>query len=489
MGRLSEQLEQEGRLSQETPQEPGFIQGVRESIQKRTVGVEETEEKFARGEIGFPRAAFRVAGEAAGGVLDIAGKGISAITPDIIEQPIIKGLASIAKTAPIEKVVETYQTFKQKHPEAAKDLESGTNLLLLLGLPKVGKETIQTTGKISGKGGAILEQGAKKQLQAEKEAFARRLTRPLETSKVKVAEVSRTIETGFGPFKKSVVTPSGVEARAQQAILEVPGVSPRKTYQQNYNIISSHNKNLAVQLEKELSANDFFFPKKELMARLKVTQQGLARSPALVGDQVKIADKLMAEIQRRVNIAGAKGSSLLKVRKEFDAWVKSQKPKVFEATSENAFTITNREIRNTINNFLDEKAVNVAVKDSLKRQSTLFDALENIAPKAALEANTAIGRSFQRMMQAIGLKNKIVQQIAAIVGIGGLGAAATFAPAAAIVGIGAFLIFKGGRLILRPEIRLHLGKLLQEYEKIAGKTATLEIRKQIGNVLKSQTFQ
>ena len=85
-------------------------------------------------------------------------------------------------------------------------------------------------------------------------------------------------------------------------------------------------------------------------------------------------DKLLNKMISLIEENKGSGSGVLKARKAYDAWVKSQKPKVFSAETENAFSIANREIRQTLNTILDEKAVSVSVKEELKSQSNLFNA-------------------------------------------------------------------------------------------------------------------
>ena len=446
------------------PVKAGFLSGVKEDIAQRTRKAEEAETQFAKGEISFPRGTLRVAGQAAGGVFDIAGRGLGAITPDIIEKHIVNALASIAGTKPIQEVVKVYQDFKTKHPEAAKDLEAGVNLIAVLGVPKVGVKVaapIKTTGEVLVKGGEAA-------IQAGRQGFVRELIRPVQTKAVKEAQVARTTETGVGVFKKSVVAPTRTELKAEEAVLKIPNINPKGTAQRNFNIIQEENLKKAEALKTQLQANDFNYPRKELNAALERAAENLKKNPAIVGDAEKTAQKLIDEINRRVAEAPAKGSNLLQIRKDFDSWVKSQKGDVFDVSRESAFTISNREIRRTINDFLDKNAPDVGVKQSLQEQSALFEAMENIIPKAAVEADTAFGRTLQRAGKVLGTKNKIVQGVAAAVGIGGLGAAATFAPGAAVVGIGGGLVFKGSKLVLKPQVRIALGNLLKEYDKQIG---------------------
>ena len=440
----------------------------------------------------FGSGILQVAGQAAGGVGDIAGRaigaGLSRITPDVIEEPVKKAIGAIIGSEAVQDVAKVYGGFKEQNPEAARNLESAINLITAIGAPKglkAGGAGVRATTKPIGAAGRVIEESGTRKLLKDRESFAQRLVRPIESKSSRLAEVSRTTEVGRGPFRRSVVSPTETEARAAAAILDIPGVSGSRTYQQNFNLISEANRELAKKLEKDLAENDIIFPKKELLFRLNETKKELMKSPAIVGDEQKVADKLIEELQRRINASPAKASSLLKVRKDYDQWVKTQKgPKVFqEGKRENAFTLANDSIRREVNRFLEEKAVNVDVKASLQRQHSFYEALERIQPKAAKEADNAVARAFQQMMQAVGIKNKLVQQIAALVGIGGLGAAATFAPAAAILGVGGFLTYKAGKLVLRPEIRIKLGHLLQEYARVAGSGSALEVAEKINRAL------
>jgi hypothetical protein len=91
--------------------------------------------------------------------------------------------------------------------------------------------------------------------------------------------------------------------------------------------------------------------------------------------------------------------------------------------------------------------------------------MDNIKPKAAFEADSAIGRVFDRVGETLGIKNKVVQGAATVAGIGGLGAAATFAPFVAQLG-GAYVVYRAGKWVLRAEARKAIGQVLQKYGNI-----------------------
>ena len=415
----------------------------------------------------------QVAGQAAGLGTDIVGAGIKAgvkaVTPDIIEERAKKlgleilqsGLGRKALAA-IGQGLEQYNVFKQKYPETAKNIEAVVNIATLLPVGQAAK--VEKTGaSLLEKGAGALQKGATTSLKDTHGSFVRDLVSPVATKAVKEAQVARTTESGAGLFKRSVVAPTAQELSAEKSILKnVPGVSSKLTYQQNYNLIKDANAKEAVRLASVIEGNKFIIPKKEVKSRLVQAGKNLSESPTITGDAEKTASKLLAKANQLVDQNEGTGSGILKARKEYDTWVQSQRPNAFDAKSENAFTIANREIRQSFNTILDEKAPNLKVKESLKSQSALYSAMENVVPKAAQEANTAFGRLLQRASSVLGTKNKVVQGIAAAVGIGGLGAAATFAPAAAVAGIGGFMIYRGGKLIVSPAAKRALASLLLE---------------------------
>jgi len=435
----------------------------------------------------------------------LGGLGDVALSPfaagfGLAEPEIAKGVSFVSKKIPEpvkKKASELIAAVPPDMKETLGDAFSAAGLLALSPTKSFGKAALRKAPRPVirqvGKTGKALEKSGIKAAQAQQQSFIRDLIRPVQTKKVKEAQVARTTETGRGIFKRSIIEPTKKELAAERAVLEIKDLKPGATQQQSFNTISKANLKEARNLEQAIAKNDFIFPKKELNARLKEAKTRLMESPTLTGDAQKTAQKIMDKFQQFVDEQGATGSGLLKARKKLDNWIKSQKPKAFDPNKEGAFEIALREVRQTANKFLDEKATSVKVKESLAKQSSLFDALENIKPKAAIEADTAVGRVLQRAGKILGTKNRAVQATAAAVGIGGLGAAATFAPtAAALIGTG-FALRGLTKLALSPGVRKALGRMLKEIERQAltttNKTKSVQLqslKKNIDNLIKDK---
>lgn len=468
------QMEQQ-RKQQETAPEPNYFQRVGGAFQKAgqdiTSGIQEGADQYIQG-VQQANTAQNTAGAAMGELnatggllragLRTAGGVASAAFAPITEAPGIKqGLNAvgglISKIPGVSAVTQKAGELAQQHPQAAKDIQNVFDIATLGMGSGVAKPL---TKAAEGAGESLIKSGAAA-IDANAFKFAQDLVKPIESKATKLDQVGRTTEAG-GLFKRDIVTPTANEIESAKEVAQIPGISPSNTFQKNFNIIRDYNVQQAKQLESDVAQYDFVIPRKEVMSKLNEAASELQNSPLIVGEAEKTAQKLLNGAKKFIDQNPGTGSGLLKARKEFDQWVLSQKPKAFDAKSENALTIANRAIRNAMNTTLDENAINLGVKDSLKKQSALYRAMDNIAPKAAEEANTVFGRALQRIGQALGTRNKLVQTIAAATGIGVFGAAAAYAaPLTIAIGAG-FLLYQGGKLVMKPGVRTAIGKLLKE---------------------------
>lgn len=476
----------EGQKGLEQTKKSGYFQRLfgeyREAGQDIMSGIQASAGQVERGlKKGGLRGTLDVFGGLARGGLRTVGGVASATFAPITEAPGIKqaleGIGTgISKIPGIEGLARKATILAKNNPEIAKDLGDIVNIAVLGG----GKVVSKPLGTAVKKAGAVVEKSGVKAAKATKKKFVDTLIRPIENKAELISQVPRTTEKGMGMFKRSNVAPTAGEASMIKEVTKIPGIIEKNTLQRNFNIIKSEVTNKAKQLVSDIAKNDFIISKKEVLSRLKVAAQKLTESPLIVGSAEKTAQKLMDGAIKIVKEQKGTGSGIFKARKMYDKWVLNQKPKAFDAKAENAFSIANRQVRDTLNKILDEKATSLGIKDSLKSQSTLFRAMENIAPKAAYEANTAIGRAMQRVGKILGTRSRVTQGLATAAGIGVLGASAAFAmPLTIASGVGYFL-FRGGKFILKPAVRVQLGKIL----KTSGHLISPEDKKIIHQAIK-----
>jgi len=135
--------------------EKGFIDTVKESAATRLGDAK----KALSGDVNPASAGLQFWGAGAGLVNDVIGAGIEKVAPGVTEK-IGEVAGKVMATEPAQNAIASYQDFKSKYPEAAKDLESATNILSLLPTGKV----FQVGSKSVKAGAEIAEQGIRNTL-------------------------------------------------------------------------------------------------------------------------------------------------------------------------------------------------------------------------------------------------------------------------------------------------------------------------------------
>ncbi len=463
-----------------------FAQRFGEDLEKRRALAGEISDAVTSGEQSFAEGVLQIAGKVGVmGTFDLIGQGlVSAFRalPDFIEKPIRTASSFLLETDlgksglnKIEQGVEAYNEFKEANPRFARNLEAIIDIGLIFAPVRPKVKTPPTRAGVIG---ARLEERAVTQVLEKRGTFIERLVRPEPTKAVREAEVRRTAERGI--FKTKEVAPSKTEVAIANEVAKIEGVTSSKTLQGNYNAINKENVTLAKQLEADILKNDFVYPKKQLLAELNNTKARLAENPLIVGDAEKVASKLLDKFEKFIQAETGKGSGILSARKKFDAWVKNQKgTNVFDPKNENALSIALREIRKTANDFLEKNAVNVEVKNSLKKQSTLFRALDNITPKAATEgANIAI-RAWQNVLQVLPFRGEFNQIMAVLFGLGGLGASAVFAPFFTKIVLGTLFVYGASRVVMGSGSKKALSHLLKGVDGALRKTKDVNLIREL----------
>lgn len=441
----------------------GFFANVGRAFEERGKKISEAKGRAEAGQQTHAEGLLQTAGQVAGGAFDVVAEGVTSVAKKVLPQGVqdfFGGAAkNVAENPVVQQGVEGYRRWKEENPRAASDLEAVVNIGSLLPVGGAAKMAAKPVGSALKTTGKAVSASGEAAAQKELKSFAAKLVTPEDSKGELIDRVSRTTEKGVGPFKKSEVALTKQQAASAAEIEKLP-INPRGTQQQAYNVIKDEVGKEDKFLEAEAKRLPGEFDKKELLERFKGADEALNAAPLIVGDAKKTAKKLMEGAKKFINSNEATNAGLLKAKKQFDAWVLSQKPKAFDASAENAFTTANREIRNVFKTFLVERVPGAAA--SLEKQHLLLNAMDDIAPKAAYEADSAIGRAVQKVGKALGTKNKIVQGVATVAGLGGLGAASFFAPVVAGVGVPAFVMWQAGKLVLRPGVRKAIGKILQQ---------------------------
>lgn len=469
-------------VTPETKQDTGFLSNLKSSFMsglgkiksgfqttqegaKNTQNITQGATQQARGALGM-----------ASGAIETAFSPLTAGLQTATQLPGVKQVVGGVENKIINPIVDkianipSVQKFAMENPNAEQVISDLINVIGTAYSPEIGKGATKTVGAITDvaspvvgealqKSGKLLQTGTESAIKQNALASIRKLLEPIETKTTRQNAVSRTTEKGILGTK--VVEPTTREAQMFSVVSEVPTVNPKNTFQSNYNALRKFNVGQAQQLERQIADNNFLIPRKETISRLKNASAMLDKSPVIVGDAQNTAKRLIAGAQKFINESDGTASGVLEARKKYDQWILSQKPKAFDANTENAFTLANREVRKTLNDLLAEKAPNVDVKGSLQKQSLIYDALNILEEKAAVEGKNRITRALNSVGEIVGAKSKGMQTIASLGLLGGGAALASTALPATLAGGAGYLLYRGGKWIVSPQVRKAIGQILE----------------------------
>lgn len=198
---------------------PGFINKAAGAVSARAGNVMQ---ELSRPESNWPRTALRTVGQVAGGITDVLGAGLEAITPESVKQIGRETVGYWTKT-PIGQMglnalregVEAWGLFKKSYPEVAKDIEATANIAMLVPWGKGG----QVAGKVAKEGADIAGDVAALALRKSPEAIERSMDVAIESG----------IKKGIRPTVVGKANAGQVRAyydRAKAAVREIVDAMP-----------------------------------------------------------------------------------------------------------------------------------------------------------------------------------------------------------------------------------------------------------------------
>jgi hypothetical protein len=157
-------------------------------------------------------------------------------------------------------------------------------------------------------------------------------------------------------------------------------VNPKKTLAQNSISIKSGIEKEAENLVKQIEKSNPSYRYTDLEKKLKGIEK-----PVLISSDATLNSAYDKVLNKMMDISkNSKGriSELLKSRKQFDNFVRQQFPNLYESDTLTPMKSAITNIRNEVNNFISDSVPDVAYKASLKKQSLLYEALDNVSTKA-----------------------------------------------------------------------------------------------------------
>ena len=353
---------------------------------------------------------------------------------------------------------------------------------------------LMATGPLLKHTGKVLEKSGRAAVKASRGKTIKELILPERTKKVAIDETARTIEKGRGVFKREEVLLSPREKVLAFQVSKVPGVG-KGSMQGNLNKIRTHNRELGNKLALKIEKADVQVPHvvaafdiddavKAVIEKNPIIPVGADGKNAMLTRFAEQAKKILSEQPQT-----AKG--LLDARKAFDKFAETQRSNVFSTDLDPVMKLATFSIRDAMNSRIATAIPRFKVE--LAKQSALFEATANIAPKAAAQASSAVGRVWGKSAEVFGTRNKIMQGLAVAGGTSVLGAATQFAPAISMtVGIGG-AVYLGGKLLTRAQSRMVLGRMAalagQAIGATKSKKAILQLKADRAMILQTIKYQ
>ena len=235
----------------------------------------------------------------------------------------------------------------------------------------------------------------------------RDLVTPIQTTG-KAGTLTQNVKAGRvdegGIFSGRTKNPDAHQLAIEDAVKAVPGIEKGQSALESANAIHDEIGNTAEQLRKGLQESAAAHGDVQPIigqdtwdTYIKGVRATIDENPLITGDAQATADKILNKFQSLLPQGkDITAEDILDARQGLDNYVKSiGKGAAFDPKTENAMSIALRATRQGANGLIADAAPDVAVKALLQKQSLLYDAIDNIAPKAAKEAGSGVGRVLQ----------------------------------------------------------------------------------------------
>jgi hypothetical protein len=457
--------------SKPQPQDSSWTQ----TMKARGADLADVVDRYKQGEQTLPETIYQGGMKATiGTVGDVVGEGLSAVTPDLVKEK-LEPVAKFIVEQPLTQ--EAMKAFSELSPRAQANLEATGLLPVGFVARSIGKgvksvaqsapvqSAIKAVDKKLYSVGESLEEGAKAITADNKLASATNTILPKETAKKGTENAKRMISKG-GFNDRFEYDPTAFEKDIAKNLVDTTDFKKGQPLRRTMVQIKEAREGIAKDLQATLEKSDVAFQQTELDNVLMKAVSEID-DLSLVGDSEKLAEKYLNRAQKIYAKNNMTPAGLLKSRKEFDRLVEDgKKAYAFDSNEAKALNKVVATIRTKMNDFLSEKVPDVSVKDKLRKQHLLYEAENNIAPKAAKEGKTRLERGTNKALETVKKRQEALGVAALTFGTSYLGAAQLFStPVAAAVGAGATAVALRKLLLKNPRLKMVAGKALKSLGK------------------------
>lgn len=394
-------------------QKRGFLEEAAGDISGAFNEAGEAVGRAASGQINPLSGVIQTGGALAGGINELTNTALQHI-PVVggvvkkAEELVGKGAEKVLGTELGQKGLMKAREFAEKHPELAKNIESGIDIATAVPVLK-GLGVVK--GAASG--------GIKRALVGSIDDVVE-MVGPKLTAKELAESVAARGTTKKGILGKIDLAPDPkVQELAEIVAENVPKFNPAKGFTFNINKTKEAVNKMVAELKKDViaSGQDRIYSFKELGSKLKNLER-----PLMVSSDNVLNNAYDRVITKALEIArkrGGKISNLFDARKEFDAFIARQFPNLYSSEVLTPMRQAVKDIRNALTDFTADNLPDVVgLRDRLLTQHQLINAIENMAEKAVKEVGTTAIQRSPAVRGLINLGSRAVKGAAEGVGIG-----------------------------------------------------------------------
>jgi len=417
--------------------------------------------------------------------LDLLGQGaklslmeVSKFVPDSIEKTVVDNVTPVAKAIADSAIGDIakwtygeYIDWKSENPRKGRALEGVVNLAEVFAPPLTRKPVtdtsfIRTLADEQYARAVHLETGQRRD-------FLNTVIEPISTAANDLKRAERLEQNEKG---RNVYIPTDDEVEMVNVLKGIESINEKTSFVKIRQVLEEQVETTHNSLTKLLNKSKFKFNKKELIddleARIKID---LDENPVLIGDAKSVATKIYNKALRLLKEADSSPAGVMEVRRQLDTWAKKSGKDSYDG-NENAWTVSQRSVRDFLNERVADAVPETPVLEKLRRQHLLLRSKDRVLPKAAKEAETRLGRQFQNVGKVTDttLPKTPLGKVATVTTAATILGGSTFMgwlPGLSVLAATGTLGYAAYRGSISPSLRKTLSASLRQVDNVLAKTS------------------
>lgn len=220
-----------------------------------------------------------------------------------------------------------------------------------------------------------------------------------------------------GTVKGRTVTPTKSEIAAGTELSNVKGYSPSMTNLEKSNLIQSEITNQAKTVRAGLAKEGIAVPPKEVLGVVTRAINKIPDTSLLVSKADPVIKNYTRVVRNAITKAPGTMEGMLDVRQALDqAYNNARGGLAYNSDKLASIDEIHKAGRDALNNYITDKAKNTPYEASMKTQTNLYRALDEVGRRADREAGSSVGRFVQQHPTAV----KIGKTVGRATGLGAL---------------------------------------------------------------------